>query len=121
MLKVIAEYNILGISEIYLLHENKPDQVIAFKRGDLVFVFNFNPGRSFQDYAFQIEPGKYSIVLNTDSLIYGGNGLVDEKMIYYTTFFDHKMMNNINSLKIYIPSRTGLIFKKIPSKSVYDL
>ena len=120
MLKVIAEYNILGISEIYLLHENKPDQVIAFKRGDLVFVFNFNPGRSFQDYAFQIEPGKYSIVLDTDSLIYGGNGLVDEKMIYYTTLLDHKMHNN-NFLKIYIPSRTGLIFKKIPSKSVYDL
>jgi 1,4-alpha-glucan branching enzyme len=120
MLKVIAEYNILGISEIYLIHENKPDQVIVFKRGDLVFVFNFNPGRSFQDYAFQIEPGKYSIVLSTDSLVFGGNGLVDEKMIYYTTVFDHRMHNN-NFLKIYIPSRTGLIFKKIPSKSVYDL
>jgi 1,4-alpha-glucan branching enzyme len=120
MLKLIAEYNILGISEIYLLHENKSDQVIVFKRGELVFVFNFNPNRSFQDYAFQIEAGKYSIVINTDSIYYGGNGLVDEKMIYYTTFVDQKLMLN-NHLKIYIPSRTGLIFKRIPSKSVYDL
>jgi 1,4-alpha-glucan branching enzyme len=120
MLKLIAEYNILGTSEITLHHENKSDQVIVFKRGELVFVFNFNPKQSFQDYAFQTEPGKYSIVLNTDSLQYGGNGLVDEKMIYYTTFIDNKLRIN-NYLKIYIPSRTGLIFKRIPSKSVYDL
>jgi 1,4-alpha-glucan branching enzyme len=103
-----------------LLHENKSAQVIVFKRGELVFVFNFNPKQSFQDYAFQTEAGKYSIVLNTDSLQYGGNGLVDEQMVYYTTFIDNKLMIN-KYLKIYIPSRTGLIFKRIPSKGVYDL
>jgi 1,4-alpha-glucan branching enzyme len=120
MLTLIAKYNILGISEINLHHENKSDQVIVFKRGELVFVFNFNPYKSFQDYAFLIDAGKYEIVMNTDSVEYGGNGLVDEKMIYYTTFIDQKLMLN-NHLKIYIPSRTGLIFKRIPSKSVYDL
>jgi 1,4-alpha-glucan branching enzyme len=120
MLKLIAEHNILGTSEITLLHENKSAQVIVFKRGELVFVFNFNPKQSFQDYAFQTEAGKYSIVLNTDSLQYGGNGLVDEQMVYYTTFIDNKLMIN-KYLKIYIPSRTGLIFKRIPSKGVYDL
>lgn len=120
MLLLVSEHKTLQNSSIYLLHENKPDQVLVFKRGDLLFVFNFNPNKSFQDYAFRTDPGKYNILLNTDSQRYGGNGLVDEQMMYYTTSIDNKTMIN-NYLKIYIPSRTGMVFKKIPSKSVYDL
>jgi 1,4-alpha-glucan branching enzyme len=120
MLELISKHQTLEHKEIYLLHENKPDKVVAFKRGDLIFVFNFNPNRSFQDYAFKTDAGKYSILLNTDSLRFGGYGLVDEQMVYYSTFIDNKIMIK-NYLKIYIPSRTGLVFKRIPSKSVYDL
>lgn len=32
------------------LWDKDDDQVLAFKRGDLVFVFNFNPSKSFSDY-----------------------------------------------------------------------
>ncbi|HEY4789153.1 MAG TPA: alpha amylase C-terminal domain-containing protein, partial [Bacteroidales bacterium] len=120
MLLLIAQYRILENNAPGLLHENKHDQVLAFKRGELIFVFNFSPDHSFSDYAFQTEAGKYTIILNTDSALYGGNALVNEKMTYYTTFIDDKIMVN-NYLKIYIPSRTGLVFKKLPSKSVYDL
>jgi 1,4-alpha-glucan branching enzyme len=120
MLRLMEEYKILNKQEITLLHENKPDQVVAFKRGELIFIFNFNPDRSFQDYAFQTDAGKYNILLSTDSIPFGGNGLVNEEMIYYTNYNEDKIMRN-NNLKIYIPSRTGLIFKRIPSKSVYDL
>lgn len=119
MLNLMENHKILNIPEIYLLHENNPDQVLVFKRGDLIFVFNFNPDRSFQDYAFSIDAGKYSILLDTDSLNYGGNGLVDEKMIYYTAPTGSHL--SPNQLKIYIPSRIGLVFKRLPSKSVYDL
>jgi hypothetical protein len=31
------------------LWDKDDDQVLAFKRGDLVFVFNFNPSKSFSD------------------------------------------------------------------------
>jgi 1,4-alpha-glucan branching enzyme len=120
MLRLTEEYEVLSKSEIYLLHENKPAQVVAFKRNELVFIFNFNPDQSFQDYSFQTDAGKYHILLNTDSIQFGGNGLVNEDMIYYTSYYDDKIMTN-NNLKVYIPSRTGLVFQRIPSKSVYDL
>jgi 1,4-alpha-glucan branching enzyme len=120
MLSLISEYKVLESKEIHLLHENKQEQVIAFKRGDLIFIFNFNPFKSFQDYAFRTDAGKYTIILNTDSPKFGGNGLVDEQMVYYSTFIDNKIMIN-NYLKIYIPSRSGIVFKRLPSKSVYDL
>ncbi len=66
MLSLISKYKVLESKEIHLLHENKQEQVIAFKRGDLIFIFNFNPFKSFQDYAFRTDAGKYTIILNTD-------------------------------------------------------
>jgi 1,4-alpha-glucan branching enzyme len=120
MIDLINEYKVLEDPYITLIHENKQAQVLAFKRGGLLFIFNFNPFKSFEDYAIQYDAGKYNIILDTDSVKFGGNGLVDENMFYYTTNIDQKHMIN-NYLKIYIPARSGLVFKKIPSRSVYDL
>jgi 1,4-alpha-glucan branching enzyme len=120
MINLILDNKTLEIAEIKLLHENKQAQVIAYKRGGLVFVMNFNPSTSFKDYGFDTEPGKYSIVLNTDAGSFGGNNLVNEKMTYYTSSYGDKEMFKTH-LNIYIPSRTGLVFRIEPSKRVYDL
>jgi 1,4-alpha-glucan branching enzyme len=120
MIELVKTENLFEHQEIELIHENKPMQIIIFKRGDLLFVFSLNPTNSFTDYAFKIAPGKYKIVLNTDSVNFGGHGLVDESLTYYTTNLDDKIANNFY-LKLYIPSRIGLVFKMLPSKSVYEL
>ncbi len=120
MINTIKNDRILDYSYIEMLHEDKPAQIIAFKRGELVFVFNLNPLQSFTDYAIHISPGKYHIILNTDSAKFGGNGLVDEQMTYFSMNPDGKIAGNL-VLKLYLPSRIGLVFKKMPTKSVYDL
>lgn len=121
MLELIKEYRILEHPDLCLMHENKDGQVLAFKRGELIFVFNFNPDHSYENYGIQVQPGKYNIVLDTDSVLFGGSGNVDESMVYYTTSFDDSKLMYNNYLKMYIPARTGLVFKKIPSKTVYEL
>ncbi len=120
MIQTIKFDHVLNHSYIEVLHEDKPAQIIAFKRGELVFVFNLNPLRSFTDYSIHIAPGKYQILLNTDSLKFGGNGLVDERMTYFSMNPDGKIASNL-VLKLYLPSRIGLVFKKMRTKSVYDL
>ncbi len=120
MLKFVNEFDLLNIPYIELLHENIPDQVVAFKRGELVFVFNFNPLKSFKDYAFPSEPGKYVLQLSSDSEQFGGFNHVKDESIYFTTFISGKPMIN-NYLKIYIPARTALVFKKLHTKSVHEL
>jgi 1,4-alpha-glucan branching enzyme len=120
MLDIIKQNYILEHENIRLVHENVPQKVIAFIRNEILFVFNFSPNDSFQDYAIQTDPGKYEIILNTDSKQFGGNGFVDETMTYFTTNIGTKKMIN-NILKLYIPARCGIVLKKIPSKSVYDL
>lgn len=120
MINLIKKEKVLNHSYVELLHEDKPQQIIAFKRGDLIFIFNLNPFTSVTDYGINITPGKYQILLNTDSKIYGGQGLVDETMTYYPMSADEKIASRL-ILKLYLPSRTGFVMKKIPSKSMYDI
>lgn len=120
MIELIKREQVLNESYIEVFHEDKPAQIIAFKRNELFFVFNLNPLRSFTDYAINIPSGKFQIVLNTDSGKFGGNGLVDETMTYFSMNADNKISGPV-VLKLYLPSRTGLVFKKIKTKSVYDL
>ena len=46
---------------------NDGDQILAFSRGELVFVFNFSPSHSYSDYGFLVPEGSYNVVLNTDA------------------------------------------------------
>jgi len=118
MIHLFRKEKTLSFKWPYLLLENTGDQVLVFGRGDLVFVFNFNPNRSFSDYGFPVDPGKFKILLNTDSLDYGGQGLVNTDMYYFAHPDQHTSPRHM--LKLYIPARSALVLKKIPHKRVHQ-
>lgn len=111
MIQLLTEHNLLTIPSVDLVLENKPDKVMAFHRGLFLFVFNFNPTQSFTDYGIPLGPGKYKIVLNTDSGRFGGNDLVDEDISYYT--LPVKGLTSQHYLRLYLPARTALVLKKV--------
>jgi 1,4-alpha-glucan branching enzyme len=117
MIHLIREEKMLTHKWPFLLFENPGDQVLVFGRGDLLFVFNFNPVKSFSDYGFPVDPGKFRIVLNTDHTGYGGHGLVEDGMIHYSKPDPYTAPRHM--LKLYIPARTALVLKKIPFRSVH--
>ena len=117
MVHLLNESNLLAIPWCRLMTDNRPDQVLAFERGDYIFVFNFNPVRSFTDYGIESPPGKYKIVLNTDHIAYGGKGHVDESITYFARVGDK--LNDPHFLPLYIPSRTAFVLKKVPTPKVY--
>lgn len=88
------------------------DQVLAFSRGDLIFVFNFNPDRSFTDYGFLVPTGTYNIILDTDSPDYGGNGLNDDTITHFTNYDPLYASDNKEWLKLYLPARSAFVLKK---------
>jgi 1,4-alpha-glucan branching enzyme len=100
-----------------LLTDNQADQILAFERGNYVFVFNFNPAHSFTDYGIPTGTGKFTIELNTDNPAYGGNGNVDEKLIYRAR--GPARHGATSYLLLYIPSRSALVFKRNQTRSVY--
>lgn len=92
-------------------HQHEGNQTLAFQRGSLYFIFNFNPTQSFEHYELAAWPGNYSIILNTDRDIYGGFARIDESLTYATTGTEGGPATN--SLKLYLPSRTALVLRRI--------
>jgi len=106
---------------IELLYENRGQQILAFRRNDMVFIFNFSPDHSYTDFGIATGPGKFRVALNTDSPQFGGFGLIDESLDYFTgSIIPDRPMEN-NYLKVYLPARCGVVFKKIPVRSIYSL
>jgi len=119
MLKLTEKENILNYQYCYLHIDNKGDQVLAYSRGDLLYVYNFSPNRSYTDYGIPVGAGKFRIVLNTDNPMFGGFGLVDESLNYFTFKYGKVASEHSYFIKLYLPPRVGLVFKRIPTKSVY--
>ncbi|XP_078416543.1 1,4-alpha-glucan-branching enzyme isoform X3 [Cetorhinus maximus] len=129
MNKLEEKYGWLAAPPAYVNEKHEGNKVIAFERANLLFIFNFNPEKSFPDYRVGIDqPGKYKIVLDTDASSYGGHGRLNHNTEFFT---DCQSQNNRpnsmmlvnygtlhsceNSLKVYIPSRTGIILACVDS------
>ncbi|PIF05843.1 MAG: 1,4-alpha-glucan-branching enzyme [Draconibacterium sp.] len=111
MIALISENKLLSIPSVDFVMENKPDAVLAFHRGLFLFVFNFNPTQSFTDYGIPLGPGKYKIMLSTDSGRFGGKDRIDENLTYYT--MPSGGITSQHYLKLYLPARTALVLKKV--------
>ena len=94
------------------LWEKDDDQVLAFKRGDYVFVFNFNPYKSFSDYGILAPAGEYNVVLSTDNPDFGGYGNIDEKTAHFTHYDELYAPHGVEWLKLYLPARSAMVLKK---------
>lgn len=97
--------------DVLQLWDKDDDQVLAYKRGDLIFVFNFNGTKSFTDYGILADKGSYQIILNTDNTLFGGFNLIDESVIHETTNQPEGELGK-EWLKLYIPARTAFVLKK---------
>lgn len=90
--------------DVELLVQNEVDQILAFRRGGLMVVFNFNPEKSYTDYEISCKSGEYKIILNTDNPTFAGFGNVDETWNYHSY-----ERNGNHYVKMYLPSRTAMV------------
>ncbi|MFI3296882.1 MAG: alpha amylase C-terminal domain-containing protein [bacterium] len=100
------KFNEISIEKVW---DNEGDQVVAYKRKDLVFVFNFNPEKSFTDYGILIKRGKYRVELNTDAKEFGGFGLADDTVEHIT---QPSHLKNKEWLQLYIPARSAMVLRR---------
>ena len=85
-------------------------KVLAFTRGDYLFVFNFNPEHSFAGYAFAAPEGSWKVIMDSDDAKYDGFGRNDDT-VTHSTLTNRK---GDQLLQLYLPSRTVLVLKKLP-------
>lgn len=86
---------------------NDGDHVVAYLRGDLLFVFNFHPETSFTDYGVIAPEGKYAIVLSSDDEVYGGSGRIDTGLAYQA-----RPDTETSRLALYLPARTAIVLRR---------
>lgn len=111
MIKVVKSEKRFNLTPVEEVWHNDGDQVLAFKRGKLLFVFNFSPTQSFADYGLLVEAGEYGVVLNTDAKDFGGNGLVDDNVKHFTNYDPLYEKVGKGWLKLYIPARSAIVLR----------
>lgn len=111
MLHLEQKYKWLPTPQAYITLRNEGDKVVAFERGGLFFVINFNGVQSFTDYAIGVSTaGKYKIVLDVDAKEFGGFERIAKHDGYFTE--PKPQDGHQHRLLMYLPSRTALVFAK---------
>ncbi|KAK5929648.1 hypothetical protein CgunFtcFv8_010867 [Champsocephalus gunnari] len=102
------KYGWLAAPPAFVSAKHEEDKVIVFERGRVLFIFNFNASKSFQDYRVAVEtPGTYKIKLDSDEHLYGGHGRLNHNTEFFTEA--HGFNGRQNSIKVYIPCRTAIV------------
>lgn len=98
--------------EIVKLWEQNEDQVLAYERGDFVYVFNFHPTNSYTDYGILAKNGRYKVVLDTDDPAFGGFGRQDPSVEHCTKYDPDFSFDGKGRLMLYLPARTAIVLRK---------
>lgn len=109
LIHTMGELNQLSITKMW---DKEGDQVLAYERGNYLFVFNFNGEKSFADYGILAKKGSYQVVLNTDNKKFGGFGLSDDS-VRHDTHEDKQQTGELEWLMLYIPARSAFVLKRI--------
>lgn len=98
-------------SHQYVTLTDDKDKIVVFERGKLVFVFNFHPTESYTDYKIGTWwETDHICVLNTDNSKFGGQNRLEWNENNFTPVLREPCNDRPNSMKIYIPSRTAIVF-----------
>ncbi|MFN8239146.1 MAG: alpha amylase C-terminal domain-containing protein [Bacteroidales bacterium] len=101
--------------------ENTFDKVIAFSRGDYLFVFNFHPVNSYTDYGITVT-GKYSVALDSDDPRFGGFNRIERGMVYRSVRKAERNTLNVPfRLYLYLPTRTAVVFRREKVRKVTEI
>ena len=94
------------------LWDSDPDQVLAFSRGDLIFVFNWSPVKSHESYGILAPEGEYEVILSSDQPCYGGFGNIDVNTHHFTAH--DRLYGPLGKgwLRLYLPARTCQVLRR---------
>ena len=113
MIELVSQHYNFQSLPVEKLWEKDDDQILAFMRGDLIFVFNWSPTRSFEGYGFLAPAGEYEVVLDSDSPEYGGFGMIDDNVHHFTQPDPLYSPSGKGWLKMYLPARTAQVLRMV--------
>ena len=106
----------------YVSLKHEDDKIIVFEKGDLLFVFNFHPYKSFENYKIGTKWGtRHKIVLDSDELRFFGKGRLEYGHGNFFPIINQGWNNRPNQFNLYIPCRTCMVLIAEENLKKYDL
>ena len=109
LLKSLPGFERTSLQQVWV---NDEDQVLAYSRDSLLFVFNFSPTKSYADYCLPVAPGSYHTVLNTDHPLFGGFGLTDDEITHFSLPDTSLSERHLARLQLYLPARSAQVLSR---------
>lgn len=105
MIHTARRYDILaeGTAQLRLIHRD--DHMLAYERGGLVFVFNFDPQYAHEDYLIPVSAGcDHQVLFTTDDEEFGGFGRIghEPRSAYVPGY-------GAPALRLGLPPRTAMV------------
>ena len=108
MMQLDIRHNILPDPFIEQLYLHEADKLLVFRRGPLVFAFNFHPTNSYTDLRIPVpDPRDYKLVMDSDSEKFGGFNRVAADVTYWKQ--EAPYAGRRQSVQMYLPSRTAQV------------
>ena len=83
-------------------------KTLVYRKGGGVFAYNFHPTNSYDGCWLPMpEEGEYAVVMSTDDFCFGGQGRI------YHQSYKTEMRDGTPGIRLYLPSRTAVILKKV--------
>ena len=108
MIALSKRLRVLGKTDrqLYISNDQK---IMAFRKGEGVFLFNFHPTWSQDGLEIPMpEAGTYRMCFTSDDFDYGGHGRV-----YHQDYETHTRADGTPVLQIYLPCRTAVVLQKV--------
>jgi 1,4-alpha-glucan branching enzyme len=112
MIGLDEEHGLLALTPAEKLHVHEDRKLLVYRRGALVFAFNFHPTQSYAGYRIGVADSRdYKLILHTDDVWFGGHGELLTGQVYplQATAWDDRAQ----SLQVYIPARTALVLAPV--------
>jgi 1,4-alpha-glucan branching enzyme len=95
----------------YITVKHEGDKIIAFERGNMLWVFNFHPTQSFPNYWIGVEwTGGYHYVISTDDEAYGGFKRIDTST--HPQSYPENYQGRQCKIELYLPSRSAFVLRR---------
>ena len=122
MNKLDDVFNFISSPFQYVSLKHEDDKIVVFEKGDLLFVFNFHPNKSFENYKIGTKWGtRHKIVLDSDEFRFFGKGRLEYGHDHFFPIINEGWNNRPNQFNLYIPSRTCMVLIAEENLKKYDL
>ncbi len=112
MIHLMRDNALMGGGVPQPLWIDQKKKIIAYKKKDYIFIFNFHSTDPQVEFELPIhEAGNYKVIMDTDETRFGGYSRISHDVIYEVKTLPG--LKQQTGIQIYLPNRTAMVLKKV--------